>query len=75
MKNVLASSASFLAVLAAFALLPVSLPVATGALAIVGLVAVMSVDYAAAPLRVPSGNDLLPFPAASASSSDFRQAA
>jgi len=66
---------SFLAVIAAFAVLPLSLPAATAALAVVGLCWIMSMDYAARPLPFSRDAGIVRFANSPAASFGIRQAA
>ena len=62
MKTSTVPALAFLAVLAAFVLFPLSLPAATAALSAVGLVWILSAEYATAlpPLGAPSAVKALP---------------
>jgi hypothetical protein len=75
MKITLVPALSFLAVLAAFAVLPVSLPGVIAVLAVVGLVWIMSLDYAVRPLLRPTEAGIVRFAAPMAASETFHQAA
>ena len=75
MKTTTVPAIAFLAILAAFAVLPLSLPVATAALAVVGLAWIVSTDYATSPLPLRKDAGIVQVTVSSAVALEFRQAA